>query len=132
MVDISINDDHLHLEVKGLDKLWAFKSQLDIPLRHIRGVRHDPEAASAWWRVIKLTGTNIPGMFTAGTFYQHGQRVFWDVRDPARSIIIELHDERFGELVIEVNDPMFAVEQIKGKASGLAAHRFYDGPRFKH
>jgi hypothetical protein len=39
MVEISITDDHLHLEVKGFDKLWAFKSQLDIPLRHIRGVR---------------------------------------------------------------------------------------------
>ena len=51
MVEISITDDHLHLEVKGWDKLWAFKSQLDIPLAHIRGVRHDPNAAdvSGWW-----------------------------------------------------------------------------------
>jgi hypothetical protein len=115
MVEISITDDHLHLEVKGMDKLWAFKSQLDIPLRHIRDVRHDPEAASGWFHGIKLVGTSIPGIYTAGTFYQHGQRVFWDVRDPAMSIIIELHDERFGELVVEVNDPMFAVEQIKAR-----------------
>src|SRR5262245_37046182 len=35
MVEISISGDHLHLEVKGLDKLWAFKSQLEIPLAHI-------------------------------------------------------------------------------------------------
>ena len=64
---------------------------------------------------MKLIGTSVPGIFTAGTFCQHGQRVFWDVRDPARSIIIELHDERFGELVVEVNDPLFAVEQIKAR-----------------
>ncbi len=115
MVEISVTDDHLHLEVKGLDKLWTFKSQLDIPLRHIRNVRHDPQAASGWWHGIKLVGTNIPGLLTAGQFYQHGQRVFWDVHDPTKSIIIELHDERFAEVIVEVPDPLFAVEQIKAK-----------------
>lgn len=111
MVETSITGDHLHLEVKGLDKLWAFKSQLDI--RHIRDVRHDPEAAAGWWHGIKLIGTQLPGVITAGQFYQSGQRVFWDVHDPTKSIIIELHDDRFDELIVEVNDPLFAVEQIK-------------------
>jgi hypothetical protein len=115
MVEVSLTGDHLHLEVKGMDKLWAFKSQLDIPFQHIRAVRHDPEAARGWFHGIKLLGTSIPGMLTAGIFYQHGRRVFWDVHDPAMSIIIELQDERFAELVVEVNDPLFAVEQIKSR-----------------
>jgi len=113
MVEISFIEDRLHLEVKGLDKLWAFKSELDIPLRHIRDVRNDPDAASGWWHGIKLIGTQLPGVITAGQFYQHGQRVFWDVRNPANSIIIELHDDRYGELIVEVNDPLAAVERIK-------------------
>jgi hypothetical protein len=115
MVEISFTNDHLHLEVKGLDKLWAFKSELDIPLRHIRDVRHDPDAASGWWHGIRLIGTQLPGVITAGQFYQHGQRVFWDVHEPANSIIIELHDERYGQLIVEVSDPLLAVEQIKAK-----------------
>src|SRR5215472_5147588 len=106
MVELSFTDDHLHLQVIGLDKLWAFKSQLEIPLRHIRDVRHDPEAASGWWHGIKLPGTNLPGVITAGTFYQAGQRIFWDIHNPARSIIIQLHDDRFDELVVEVTDPV--------------------------
>jgi hypothetical protein len=107
MVEISITDDHLHLEVKGWDKLWAFKSQLDIPLRHIRGVRHDPEAASGWLQGIRVAG---------GTFYEgSGRTMFWDVHEPAKSIIIELHDDRFDELIVEVSHPLAAVEQIKGK-----------------
>lgn len=119
MVEISLTDDHLHLEVKGLDKLWAFKSQLDIPLHHIRDVRHDPEEASGWWHGIKMPGTNIPFVVTAGTFYQHdGRRAFWDVHNPENSIIIALHDDRFDELIIEVNDPLFAVEQIKARLQG--------------
>ena len=113
MVEVSINGDQLHLEVQGLDKLWAFKSQLDIPLRHILSVRHDPTAVSGWWHGIKLPGTHVPGLITAGTFYQHGQRVFWDVHDPDGSIIIQLHDDRFDELIVEVNDPTAVVNQIK-------------------
>ena len=31
MVEMSFTNEHLHLEVKGMDKLWAFKSQLEIP-----------------------------------------------------------------------------------------------------
>ena len=116
MVEISLTDDHVHLEVKGLDKLWAFRSQLDIPLAHIRGVRHDPDAASGWFHGIKVAGTNLPGVITAGTFYQgSGQKVFWDVHDPAKSIIIELHDDRFDELIVEVPDPTFTVEQIMAR-----------------
>ena len=115
MVEISIIEDRLHLEVKGLDKLRAFKSQLEIPLHHIRDVRRDPIAVSGWWHGIKLPGTNIPGVLTAGTFYQHGQRVFWDVHDPNRSIIIELNDDRFDELIVEVSDPAAAVDQIKAR-----------------
>ena len=47
MVEISINGEQLYLEVQGLDKLWSFRGKLEIPLRHIRGVRHDPEAGGA-------------------------------------------------------------------------------------
>ena len=116
MVEISISEDHLHLAVKGLDKLWAFKSQLDIPFRHIREVWHDPEAASGWCHGVKVAGTNLPGVVTAGTFYeQNGRTVFWDVHDPSNAIVIALHDDRFDELVVEVNDPLLAVDQITAK-----------------
>jgi hypothetical protein len=57
----------------------------------------------------------LPGVITAGRLYQHGQRLFWDVNDPANSIIIELHDDRFHELIVEVTDPLAAVEQIRAK-----------------
>ena len=63
-------------------------------------------------------GTDLPGVFTAGTFYQHGQRIFWHVHRPEGAIIIELHDERYSELIVEVEDRSFAVEQIKARLQG--------------
>src|SRR3954466_623544 len=117
MVEISIASGQLQLEVKGLDKLWAFKGKLELPLAHIRSVRHDPEAASGWWHGIKMPGSNLPGVITAGTFYQHGQKIFWDVHNPQNAIVIELHDERYNELIVEVENPEFAVDQIRGAIS---------------
>jgi hypothetical protein len=112
MVDLSIADGKLSLHVRGADKLWAFKSSLEIPLAHIAGVRADAEVARGWWHGIRMPGTNMPGVITAGTFYQDGNRVFWDVHNPEKTIVIDLHDERYSKLVVEVVDPQAAVNLI--------------------
>jgi len=65
-----------------------------------------------------MPGTNIPGVLTAGTFYQNGQRVFWDVHNPENTIVIGLHDEQYNELIVEVPDPRAALELI-GRAMAV-------------
>jgi len=118
MVTLEVQNSNLLLHVQGADKLWAFKSKLEIPLRHITGVRADPSVAHGWWRGLKLPGTNVPGVITAGTFYQHGRRVFWDVHNPENTIVIELQDERYDELIVEVADPAAAVQFIQDSLGG--------------
>ncbi len=113
MVDLSVADGMLILHVRGADKLWAFKSSLEIPLQHIAGIRVDSTLAHGWYHGIRMPGTNIPGVLTAGTFYQDGKRVFWDVHNPDRTIVIELRDERYNELVVEVEHPNFAIEMVE-------------------
>ena len=105
MVQISIEGDRVHFDVEGLDRLWSLRSRLDIPLAHIRAVQIDPEAARGWWHGLKLLGTNIPGILTVGTFYQHGEAVFYDVHDPERTIVLELEHETYKRLIVEVEDP---------------------------
>jgi len=113
LVDLSIAEGKLTLHVLGADKLWALKSSLEIPLAHVAGVRADPEAARGWYHGMRMPGTNVPGVITAGTFYQDGKRVFWDVHHPEKTIVIDLHDERFSQLVVEVADPAAAVQLIQ-------------------
>jgi len=115
MVDLSISGGNLVIAVRGADKLWAFKSSLEIPLQHVAGIRADPSVARGWWHGLRIPGTNIPGVITAGTFYQDGKRVFWDVYNPDNTVVIELHDERYNELIVEVADPNAAVGLIEAK-----------------
>lgn len=113
MVQVEIVGDRVHFDVEGWDKLWALRSSLDIPLAHIRGVRIDPDAAAGWWHGIRLPGTNIPGVITAGTFYQSEGTVFYDVHDPRNTVVIELDHERYRRLVIEVEDPRAVVGSLE-------------------
>jgi len=113
MVDLEVNEDKLVLHVKGADQLWALKSSLEIPLRHVAGIRADPEVARGWFHGLKVPGTNIPGVITAGTFYQHGNFVFWDVHHPENTVVIDLHDERYQSLIVEVADPAAAVALVE-------------------
>lgn len=118
MVDLSVSEGKLVLHVQGADRIFALKSTLEIPLEHIAGIRADPEVARGWFHGLRMPGTQIPGVITAGTFYLHGQRVFWDVHHPEDTVVLELHDERYNELIVEVADPAAAVELVRN-AAGL-------------
>jgi hypothetical protein len=113
MITVTILDDRARFEVNGLDKLWAFRSQLDIPLSHITSVEADPDQVGRWWHGWKLLGTDVPGLFAAGTFYYHGELVFWDVADPAKTIIVSLDHERYKKLILEVEDPEEVASRLR-------------------
>ncbi len=114
-----IKDGTLHLTVEGLDKIWAFKSQLSIPLTHITGIRVDSEIVNEWWHGLRLLGTSIPQIITAGTFYQDGKRVFWDVHHPEEAVILSLNHEMYDELVIEVKDPRAFSRELRLQLNAL-------------
>jgi hypothetical protein len=113
VVDVSIEGDRAVFTIEGLDKLWAFRSRLEIPVAHLTGVEFDPAAVGRWWHGIKVMGSDLPGVFAAGTFYYHGEVVFWDVHNPARTIIVSLDHERYKKLIIEVADPDATTLQLR-------------------
>ena len=113
MINPTIVENKLHLVVEGADKIWALRSQLTIPLIHITAVKSDTEIAKGWYHGLKAPGTSIPHVLTAGTFYKEGKRVFWDIHKPEKAVVISLNDERFNELVIEVENPDLFVRELQ-------------------
>jgi hypothetical protein len=112
MVKITIQADKTFFEVEGWDKLWSLRSRLEIPLVHIKGAHVDPHPAMGWFQGLKLAGSDIPNIFRAGTFYQDGNMVFWDVHHPEKTIVVDLEHERYARLIIEVEDPAAAVRVL--------------------
>ncbi|MGV9853135.1 hypothetical protein ACWDWU_30850 [Streptomyces sp. NPDC003442] len=109
---IRIDGDDLVVVIEGLDKLWSFKGSLTIPLANVRGATADPGIASEP-KGIRAAGSRVPGVITAGTFHRDGEKVFWDVRDPSKAVVIELADERYARLVLQVDDPRATVALVE-------------------
>jgi hypothetical protein len=112
MAQVHIEDGMLVVEIEGLDKLWALKSRLEIPLVNVRGATADPGIVKEP-KGVRAPGAHVPGVVTAGTFHIEGERVFWDVHDPTKAVVIELADERYARLVIQVADPDDTVTQVE-------------------
>lgn len=115
MVDVTVAGDALQVEVQGIHKLWALRSSLHVPLSDVVEVRHDPERASRAWPGLRVPGTHVPYVYTAGTYYQGDFRPdFWTVRRPERAIVIQCApNAAFDEIIVEVEDPAATVAQIR-------------------
>ncbi len=120
MVEVSVEGQKAIFTVQGWDKLWALRSRLEIPLAHISGVHADASPKMGWFQGLKVIGADLPNIFRAGTFYQDGGWVFWDVHHGEPTIVVELRDERFQKLVIAVADPAAEIQKLQ-KAIGADA-----------
>jgi len=116
MVEIHVEGAEVVFEVKGWDKLWAVTSRLSVPTSHILGARRNTELEMGWFDGLKLMGTGVPDLFRAGTFFQKGELVFWDVRERENAILVELDHEHYKKLVIEVADPDAVVATLNAVA----------------
>ncbi len=105
MVRIAIGQGRLIVEVGGLDGLFAMRRRLEFPLEHVEWVQTRPDEAYNGPTGTRLPGPHVPGAGPAGTYRGSDGDVFWDVRDPGKSIAIGLRDESLVGLVVEVDDP---------------------------
>ncbi len=112
---IAIQGDGLHVTIEGFDRVLALRVHIDVPLSHVRSARVDPDSARGIFHGIKMAGSNIPGVVTAGSYLDPGQGTwsFFDVHDPARAIVVELDHEHYARLVLEVDDPPGTVAAIQ-------------------
>ena len=113
MVDVSIDNTLAVFTVRGLDQFWAMKREIRVPLNHIVGMREAPSPSIGWFDGFKLFGTSFPNRFRAGTFYQQGGKVFWDVRQGEKVLVVDLKDENYKKLILEMDSPASAIRMIK-------------------
>ncbi len=117
MTEIELTESTLIVHVKGIDKILALKSQLEIPLSHVVGAEIDPSVVERWGHLnlkeIRAPGTGLPGVIKAGSFRLDRQWAFWDVHNPQKAITIKLADEHYTKLVVEVADPTADIAKIE-------------------
>ncbi|MCU1282060.1 MAG: hypothetical protein JWM53_5606 [bacterium] len=114
MTTIEMTHDKLVLTVKGFDVILALKHHLEIPLAHVLGaeVGVSDEVRARLSHSLRLPGTHLPGLITAGSYAEHGRWMFWDIRNGDQAITIRIAHEKYDRVVVDVEDPASAVAAI--------------------
>jgi hypothetical protein len=111
MVNVILQNEQVIFEIKGLHRFWAMKDRIKVSRKNILDIYQD-KSEITFWKGFRAPGTEIPGIIAAGTFYKNG-RNFWDVVNKKNTIIIELKDERYKKLYIEVDNPDETIRLLK-------------------
>jgi hypothetical protein len=117
---VDVTGESLTVHVTGADRILAFKSTITVPLAHVTGITQDSTEAAKAFHGLRLPGTGIPGVLTAGSFLKSGEWTFWDVHDPDKAVVIRLNHEHYSRLVVGVDDPETTLEAVRaalGKTS---------------
>ncbi len=104
-------DDRLLVRPVGLVRLWALSKGHECPVTAITdvGVSERKGLVKGW----RFPGTHLPGVMTAGTFRSHGDKDLWMVGRAKEVLVIELHDQPYRHLIVQVEDPHAAVEALR-------------------
>jgi hypothetical protein len=115
MVDVDITSQEVILRPRGLHKLWTFKREVRIPRAQLKRVVAgvSPEARAMLSHSIRMPGTAVPLLITAGSYRCRGEWAFWDVVGSGENAVtLSTEGHRYTQLVVDVVDPNATVDAI--------------------
>ncbi len=100
---VEMEGGELVVRPRGLNRLWAFKGEVRIPLAAITEVRRDVSRTSVP-SGLRVPGTYVPGVIQAGTYRRKGERSFWLVGRTRTVTVVECPGARYDRVVLELGD----------------------------
>ena len=110
LAETDVADDTLVVRPLGLNRVWALKGEVRVPLSQISEVR--PHVDRTQVRSgLRVPGTSFPGLIQAGTYRSQGQKSFWLVGRTRQVTVIECAGGKFDRIVLQLSDKR--VEELR-------------------
>jgi hypothetical protein len=105
MARVRIDGGTLHVELKGIEMLWAVHGSFAIPLSNVSAASIDKPPG--FWSAIRLIGTGVYPLKAAGTFLYHDEVVFFDYQGKDDVLVIDLVPgaSNYKHLFVHVDEP---------------------------
>jgi len=120
MARVRAENGQLIINMKGMRKFFAMKSEVSVPLTSVETVTTDFDWETDLPGVFdKVLGSNSNlfyhgGMFREGGFWNlDGDKLFFDLKRKEEAIVITLKDEEFKRLIIGCETPAETVALIR-------------------
>lgn len=115
---VQVEGAALVVRLRGLNKLWAFKHRIEVPLEAVVGV----EVKAKLDRMpigLRMPGTSIPGIIIAGSYRSEGHRSFYAIRRGDDVLVIDLEGAKYERIVVETSDPQMSADAIDTARRGM-------------
>jgi hypothetical protein len=116
-VEIDLLWNALRVRPTGWHRLWSLRWQITVPYEQIASVTHDPALARNGPLGLRFPGTNVPGYYTAGTYWRFWDRPrvrsFWVRRHAEQTVTLEITGHHYDLICVEVDDPQEQVARIE-------------------
>lgn len=110
-MDLSLTADSLVIRFSVLESLAALHApELEIPLRHLRGVSNE-RPAFQW--MLRAPGTSLPGVLKAGTYRRRRGKEFWYARGRRDVLVLELEGHPYRRVVLTPDDAFGWAEKLR-------------------
>ncbi|MEX2599742.1 MAG: hypothetical protein WD533_08815 [Dehalococcoidia bacterium] len=113
---LSLSDGSLHIRLEGMEKIWALKGSLTIPLADIAEVRakEPDDKPSNYWKALRIPGTFVPWVIKAGTYYSAVGREFWYATTGKPFLVLYVNKEgKYDRVVLGLDDAEVWAQRIQ-------------------
>jgi hypothetical protein len=117
MVSVEIDRGEVTVRVLGHHRLWAVKKVIRFRRDHVQFATKVMATLKPPWR--RCPGTYLPGFICAGTYHGDNGKEFWDTTFKGNAIEINLKQESFARLVVDVENPDEVIERLTSSSPGL-------------
>ncbi len=115
---IELGSDTMVVRPQGWARVWSLRKEIVVPKDSVISAQQDRQLAERGPRGLRAPGTQVPGVYFAGTYRRfwgdpaRRERSFWIRRHPDACIRIDLQNHHFDYLMLEVDDPLAEIARI--------------------
>jgi len=116
--EVRISDGFVKVRIRGMNRIWALSGGVSFPASAVTSVwvEEGPLQPRGW----RMPGTAGFGVIE-GTYVEGSRREFWAVGRGKSLVVIELSDQPFVRVVVQVSDPEATVEALRLAVFGRRA-----------
>ncbi len=118
--NVSVNNESVTVELKGIDAVLALKHRLTIPLKNVASASIVSVAEAKRNLGLRIGGGYFPGQFATGNFLsRRGMkgRQFWSVYRDAEVLQIDLKDGGLRRVVLQTPDRVALASAISARTN---------------
>jgi len=107
---VRVDAEGLVLEPAGWMRMWALSNGVTVPLANVVSVAAVDRSTLPLG--IRAPGAYLPGVICAGTYRRRGSKGLWMVGKAKQVLDVELRDESYTRVVLQVADPVATAAAI--------------------